>query len=125
MSFRCLIHCAAANDCRGYLSTCSSCPLSSIWSGPLYPQMSASDEQRNFRSQYYEKMGFRCVEEKRSLEPLLREVPVDGARLAHVVRLHLVPGCYRPLVWRLLLKIQVSSTAPDSICNVYAPPAAA
>lgn len=66
----------------------------------------ASSDERNFRSQYYEKMGFRGVEEKRSLEPLLRETPVDAARLAQQVRLHLVPGIYRPLVWRLLLKVQ-------------------
>jgi len=68
--------------------------------------MAQQDEQRNFRAQYYEKMGFRCVEEKRSLEPLLRESPVDGAKLAQFVRAHLVPGIYRPLVWRLLLKVQ-------------------
>ena len=73
---------------------------------PFLMQMASSDE-RNFRSQYYEKMGFRCVEEKRSLEPLLREEPVDGGRLAQFVRLHLVPGIYRPLVWRLLLRVQV------------------
>ena len=31
------------------------------------------DSQRNFRSVYYEKVGFRGVEEKRSLEILLKD----------------------------------------------------
>lgn len=31
------------------------------------------DSQRNFRSVYYEKVGFRGVEEKKSLEILLKD----------------------------------------------------
>ena len=37
--------------------------------------------ERNFRSHYYEKMGFRGVEEKKSLDILLREKPIDLARI--------------------------------------------
>uniref|UniRef100_A0A3Q2ED60 TBC1 domain family, member 7 n=1 Tax=Cyprinodon variegatus TaxID=28743 RepID=A0A3Q2ED60_CYPVA len=36
----------------------------------------ADDPQRNFRSAYYEKMGFRGVEEKKSLEILLKDNPL-------------------------------------------------
>lgn len=36
----------------------------------------ADDPQRNFRSAYYEKVGFRGVEEKKSLEILLKENPL-------------------------------------------------
>ena len=37
--------------------------------------------ERNFRSHYYEKMGFRGVEEKKSLDILLRDKPVDLCRI--------------------------------------------
>ena len=37
--------------------------------------------ERNFRSHYYEKMGFRGVEEKKSLDILLREKPMDRDRI--------------------------------------------
>ena len=37
--------------------------------------------ERNFRSYYYEKMGFRGVEEKKSLDILLRERPIDLDRI--------------------------------------------
>lgn len=36
----------------------------------------ADDPQRNFRSAYYEKVGFRGVEEKKSLEILLKDNPL-------------------------------------------------
>lgn len=36
----------------------------------------AEDPQRNFRSTYYEKVGFRGVEEKKSLEILLKDNPL-------------------------------------------------
>ncbi|KAF0299113.1 TBC1 domain family member 7 [Amphibalanus amphitrite] len=66
-----------------------------------------STDERNFRSQYYGKVGFRRGDEKRSLEPLLGEVPVDAGRLAQAVRTALqLPAMYRPLVWKLLLKVQ-------------------
>ena len=37
--------------------------------------------KRNFRSHYYEKMGFRGVEEKKSLDILLRENPMDRDKI--------------------------------------------
>ncbi|KAG2458118.1 SYC2L protein, partial [Polypterus senegalus] len=39
-------------------------------------QFMAEDPQRNFRSIYYEKVGFRGVEEKKSLEILLKDDPL-------------------------------------------------
>ncbi len=36
----------------------------------------AEDPQRNFRSAYYEKVGFRGVEEKKSLEILMKDNPL-------------------------------------------------
>lgn len=39
-------------------------------------QSMADDPQRNFRSAYYEKVGFRGVEEKKSLEILLKDNPL-------------------------------------------------
>lgn len=36
----------------------------------------ADDPQRNFRSAYYEKVGFRGVEEKKSLEILMKDNPL-------------------------------------------------
>lgn len=39
-------------------------------------QTMADDPQRNFRSAYYEKVGFRGVEEKKSLEILLKDNPL-------------------------------------------------
>lgn len=41
----------------------------------------ADDPQRNFRSAYYEKVGFRGVEEKKSLEILLKDNPLGRWRL--------------------------------------------
>ena len=37
--------------------------------------------EKNFRSHYYEKVGFRGVEEKKSLDLLLGERPLDLDRI--------------------------------------------
>ncbi|NWQ95761.1 TBCD7 protein, partial [Burhinus bistriatus] len=68
----------------------------------------ADDSQRNFRSVYYEKVGFRGVEEKKSLEILLKD-----DRLGKLISLKLctfsqrfpLPSMYRILVWKVLLGI--------------------
>lgn len=70
----------------------------------------ATDE-RNFRSAYYEKVGFRSVEEKKSLEILLKDKPLDRGKLKQFCIRFSVPGTYRNLVWKLLLgTIQYFST---------------
>lgn len=62
----------------------------------------AADE-RNFRSTYYEKVGFRSVEEKRSLEILLKDRPLDQGKLKQFSLRFTVPAVHRNLVWKLLL----------------------
>ncbi|XP_049784742.1 TBC1 domain family member 7 [Schistocerca cancellata] len=64
----------------------------------------ASDE-RNFRSSYYEKVGFRSVEEKKSLEILLKDKPLDKMKLRQFCIRFTVPGIYRNLVWKVLLDV--------------------
>nr|CAI5828651.1 unnamed protein product [Callosobruchus analis] len=64
----------------------------------------AADE-RNFRSLYYEKVGFRSVEEKKSLEILLKDKPLDCGKLKQFCLRFSVPATYRNLVWRILLGV--------------------
>ena len=45
------------------------------------------EDGRNFRSIYYEKVGCRSVEEKKSLEILLKENPVFKAKLLQFLKL--------------------------------------
>ena len=45
----------------------------------------ADDPQRNFRSTYYEKVGFRGVEEKKSLEILLKDSPLGETRITIII----------------------------------------
>ncbi|KAG5885156.1 hypothetical protein JTB14_037605 [Gonioctena quinquepunctata] len=64
----------------------------------------AADE-RNFRSAYYEKVGFRNVEEKKSLEILLKDKPLDRGKLKQFCLRFSVPATYRSLVWKVLLGV--------------------
>lgn len=58
------------------------------------------DSQRNFRSVYYEKVGFRGVEEKKSLEILLKD-----DRLGEFYKLNLLilshPRCSEVLTYKM------------------------
>ncbi|XP_039766376.1 TBC1 domain family member 7 isoform X2 [Ornithorhynchus anatinus] len=65
----------------------------------------AEDSQRNFRSVYYEKVGFRGVEEKRSLEILLKDDRLDIEKLCTFSQRFPLPSMYRALVWKVLLGI--------------------
>ncbi|KYN08381.1 TBC1 domain family member 7 [Cyphomyrmex costatus] len=62
-------------------------------------------DERNFRSQYYEKVGFRSVEEKKSLEILLKERPLDKTKLKQFCLRFTVPAMYRNFLWKVLLDI--------------------
>ncbi|CAK9808205.1 TBC1 domain family member 7 [Anthophora quadrimaculata] len=62
-------------------------------------------DERNFRSSYYEKVGFRSVEEKRSLEILLKERPFDKAKLKQFCLRFTVPAIYRNFLWKILLDV--------------------
>lgn len=61
--------------------------------------------KRNFRSHYYEKMGFRGVEEKKSLDILLRENPMDRDKIHNFCLRFPLPSIYRVQVWQLLLGV--------------------
>ncbi|XP_023567924.1 TBC1 domain family member 7 isoform X2 [Octodon degus] len=85
------------------------------------------DSQRNFRSVYYEKMGFRGVEEKKSLEILLKDDPLDIEKLCTFSQRFPLPSMYRALVWKVLLGIlpphheshaQVMMYHKDQYCDV-------
>lgn len=65
----------------------------------------ADDPQRNFRSAYYEKVGFRGVEEKKSLEILLKDNPLDVEKLSTFSQRFPLPSMYRIHVWKVLLGI--------------------
>lgn len=67
--------------------------------------MALAESQRNFRSHYYEKMGFRGVEEKKSLDILLAERPVDLARVQNFCLRFPLPSIYRLQVWKLCLGV--------------------
>lgn len=62
-------------------------------------------DERNFRSSYYEKVGFRSVEEKRSLEILLKERPFDKTKLRQFCFRFTVPAIYRNYLWKILLDV--------------------
>ncbi|XP_070520183.1 TBC1 domain family member 7 isoform X1 [Cardiocondyla obscurior] len=62
-------------------------------------------DERNFRSQYYEKVGFRSVEEKKSLEILLKERPLDKTKLKQFCLRFTVPALYRNFLWKVLLDV--------------------
>ncbi|CAH2058972.1 unnamed protein product, partial [Iphiclides podalirius] len=62
-------------------------------------------DERNFRSSYYEKVGCRGVEEKKSLEILMKEKPWDRVKLKQFCLRFMVPAAYRNLVWKVLLDI--------------------
>ncbi|CAB3387185.1 Hypothetical predicted protein [Cloeon dipterum] len=65
----------------------------------------ATADERNFRSSYYEKVGFRNVEEKKSLEILLKEKSLDKIKLNHFCLRFPVPGIHRSYLWKLLLGV--------------------
>lgn len=60
-------------------------------------------DDRNFRSAYYEKVGCRGVEEKKSLEMLLRDKPFNRLKLKQFCMSFTVPAVHRSFLWNLLL----------------------
>jgi len=63
------------------------------------------EDTRNFRSIYYEKVGCRSVEEKKSLEILLKENPVNLPKLKQFLKLFSVPSIQRSLLYSLALGV--------------------
>ena len=58
-------------------------------------------EERNFRNQYYDKMGFRVVEEKKSLETMLSSDTIDVKKMRTFCLRFCLPIVTRPLVWKV------------------------
>ncbi|XP_075069188.1 TBC1 domain family member 7 [Mixophyes fleayi] len=79
----------------------------------------SEDSQRNFRSVYYEKVGFRGVEEKKSLEILLKDDRLDIEKLCTFSQRFSLPSMYRILVWKVLLGILPPHQETHSVVMVY------
>ncbi|GJQ76001.1 hypothetical protein Trydic_g18055 [Trypoxylus dichotomus] len=62
-------------------------------------------DERNFRSAYYEKVGFRSVEEKKTLDILLKDKSLDMGKLKQFCLRFSVPPTHRKLLWKLLLGV--------------------
>lgn len=78
----------------------------------------ATMDDRNFRYGYYEKVGFGGIEERKSLEVLLREHPKPPdllPRLSYLTSRYSLSAIHRKLVYQLLLDvISPISTIADS-----------
>lgn len=73
-------------------------------------------DDRNFRYFYYEKVGFRGVEEKKSLDILLAEKPNDLlSKLSSFTHRFQMPGMYRKLIWKLLLDVTDPHSDSDDL----------
>lgn len=71
-------------------------------------------DDRNFRYGYYEKVGFRGVEEKKSLDILLSEKPSDLlSKLSSFTLRFALPGMYRKLIWKFLLNVLSPQSEKD------------
>ncbi|GIY89059.1 TBC1 domain family member 7 [Caerostris extrusa] len=76
-----------------------------------------SDKNRNFRSIYYDKVGFRGVEEKKSLEILINEKPMDKEKLSKFCFRFTLPALYREYVWQVLLGVLSVHVDIHSSCH--------
>ena len=65
--------------------------------------LAMDDKNRNFRSSYYDKVGFRGVEAKKSIEKLINEKPMVREKLSKFCMRFTLPSIYRELVWKVLL----------------------
>ncbi|CAG5132064.1 unnamed protein product [Candidula unifasciata] len=64
-----------------------------------------AEHERNFRTHFYEKVGFRTVEEKKSIEILLKEQPIKKDKLIQFSLRFGIPAMYRTYVWKIILGI--------------------
>lgn len=62
-------------------------------------------EERNFRTYYYKKFGIGGVEEKKSIEILLNEQPLNVDKLRQFCLMFPVPAKYRIYLWKVILGI--------------------
>lgn len=68
---------------------------------------------------YYEKVGFRGVEEKKSLEILLKDDRWDIEKLCTFCQRFPLPSMYRMLVWKVLLGILPPHQETHPVVMVY------
>lgn len=61
--------------------------------------------ERNFRIGYYGKVVVSGIEDKKTLENLLKDETIDEEKLANYCILHTVPAMYRFLIWKILTNI--------------------
>lgn len=66
---------------------------------------SSNSNDRNFRYLYYQKVGFCGVDEKKSLELILKEDPIDRTRLIQFATRFTPPSVLREKVWLSLLSM--------------------
>ncbi|XP_015917601.2 TBC1 domain family member 7 [Parasteatoda tepidariorum] len=77
-----------------------------------------AEKSRNFRSTYYDKVGFRGVEEKKALEILINEKPMDKEKMSKFCLRFTLPSMYREYVWKILLDVlPCVSECHESIIN--------
>lgn len=62
------------------------------------------NNEKNFRSSYYTKVGFRKVEERKSIEAFLNP-KVDIGKIRLFLKNYTLPEVHRLRVWRILLGI--------------------
>ena len=62
-----------------------------------------NSDQRNFRSQYYEKIGNLGVDERKTLEVLLNEDPINLNKLRNFALQFSIPSFDRIVVWKYML----------------------
>ncbi|XP_019528560.2 TBC1 domain family member 7 [Aedes albopictus] len=67
-------------------------------------------DERNFRSTYYEKVGCRSVEERKSLEILLKDKPLNVLKLKQFCIRFTVPNIHRSVLWNFLLGVTPAYT---------------
>lgn len=67
------------------------------------PENTQNLRKQNFRASYYEKVGFRGVDNTKSLEIILNEKPFNLAKLECFCQKSTIPGILREKVWMLLL----------------------
>lgn len=64
-----------------------------------------AEDQRNFRSYYYAKVGFPSVDEKKSLEKMFKENKLDDVKFAEFSIRFPIPTMYRLIIWKILLHV--------------------
>ena len=84
-----------------------------------YPSGGAGKDggDRNFRSLYYEKVGFRGVDERKTIEALLAEDPISREKCAHFALKFSVPSDRRKDLWKVVLN--ASAAYPNNVDYVW------